>query len=1203
MSEQHNSTTTVEERQKLFGLWAASVFTVIGLAFFSYATYNLFFIQQGQAAIEDTVLLPITILMFVVSAISFFLIRGHRFILGIWLLVLANLIIPSILGVLVLRNIHPVVITYLITLTTLLAFLVFPRASRWQVLTAAAVTILTIIGIEIWNPAFRGATANLSNFTVGMIVLASLGFLAFFIYQSWDIIAASLRLKIVVWTSAIVVILSIILVSYSVITARQAAIQSAQAEAIAIAESHAHQVRAELDVPLLTARTMANALEAIKDPQNPVSMSRDQVNAMLKQVAAENPSFLATYTLWEPNAFDGLDSKFSGTEGTDDTGRFIPYWVRRPDGSVTVEPLIDYETPGLGDWYRIPLETQKEYTIAPLIYPVAGVDTLMATFTIPILVGGKSYGIAGVDAPITFVQDIVDSVNLYNGKAEAILVTDSGTLIAVQQQPELTNQPATERFADFGELQDRLQAGEAFISLSPDGNYLRVFSPINVGEVGTHYSFSLVIPFSEITAQATAAAVQQSAISIGFLFLSIFVLWILAGQLANPIQILTNAANAISQGDLNATANVQSVDETGVLATTFNTMTAQLRGILATLESRVAERTRNLELAAEVGRTVSQVRALDVMLKDAAELIRKQFDLYYVQVYLTDPSQTNLMLQSGTGAVGTELIRRGHRLPLNTASINGRAAVEKQSVVISDTTASASFKPNPLLPNTRSEMAVPLLIGEKVVGVLDMQSEHAGSLSQEILPAFEALAGQLAIAIQNATLLAETEQARAEVETQARRLSRANWVDYLDAIHKPEETGFVFEQNKIAPMTQAEQSQSQTNVNALTASITVTGEALGNLVVEMEGGSPISRTSELVDTVARQVAQQIENLRLLDSAERYRFEAEEASRRLTREGWKSYVDNANESMSYVYDLKEVRLQNNNGDQQVENSGYSLPLKVRDETIGKLIIQGLEGSDGESVSLATAVTERLGAHIESLRQFEETQRGQIELDKRARQLAAVAEVSSVSSRELDIDKMLHSVVHLTQRKFGLYHAHIFIYNENTAELKIAACGYKEGDEHEGTDGTAVIPLAQEKSLVARSARTRQAVIVNDVRHEEGWLPSPLLPDTVSELAVPLVIGDQILGVLDVQSDIINAFSEEDANIYTTLASQVSTALQNAKSFSKSQQQAERESTLNVISQKIQSATTVEAVLQIAARELGHALGAPMTIAQLSMKDKK
>jgi signal transduction protein with GAF and PtsI domain len=129
-----------------------------------------------------------------------------------------------------------------------------------------------------------------------------------------------------------------------------------------------------------------------------------------------------------------------------------------------------------------------------------------------------------------------------------------------------------------------------------------------------------------------------------------------------------------------------------------------------------------------------------------------------------------------------------------------------------------------------------------------------------------------------------------------------------------------------------------------------------------------------------------------------------------------------------------------------------------------------------------------------------------------------------------------------------------------------------------------------------------VIVNDVRNEPGWLPNELLPDTASEMAVPLVIGDKVLGVLDVQADRVDAFTEEDASIQTTLATQVATALQNAYSFAQAQKQAERETLLNTINQKIQSATSVEAVLQIAARELGHALGAPMTIAQLSMQEQ-
>ena len=708
--------------------------------------------------------------------------------------------------------------------------------------------------------------------------------------------------------------------------------------------------------------------------------------------------------------------------------------------------------------------------------------------------------------------------------------------------------------------------------------------------------------FSNLEAQASYRnAFISGALALGIgLVIGLFVSFLIVTSITGRLNELAQFAAAVQEGKLDQRLVTVWNDEISQLGVAFNEMTANLQGSFATLEQRVADRTHNLELAAEVGRSVSQVRSLDVMLKDAAELIRSQFDLYYVQVYLTDPSQTNLLLLSGTGRVGEQLVGRGHRLPLNTSSINGRAATEKKSVIIADTATSATFRPNPLLPDTRSEMAIPLVVGEKVVGVLDLQSEKANALTQELLPAFEALAGQLAIAIQNANLLAETEQARAEVETQARRLVRANWADYLDAIHKPEETGFVFEQNKISAMAQDEAIKE----NSLVASIAVTGEALGNLVVEMEGESSSARSDELVNTVARQVAQHIEELRLLESAERYRAEAEEASRRLTREGWKDYLrTNADAGMSYYYDLKEVRPGSQTGDGAVEENHLSLPLKVRDETIGKLSFQGISSDDQDSIELANAVAERLGAHIESLRQFQETQRSQVELDKRAQQLAAVAEISTVSSKELDINKMLESVASLSQRQFGLYHAHIFTYNEYTQQLEISACGWEEGSEHSGTRENTMIPLSQEQSLVARAARTKQAIIANDVRHAEGWLANPLLPDTASEMAVPLVVGDQVLGVLDVQSNIVNAFTEEDANIQTTLASQVATALQNARSFAKAQQQAERETTLNVISQKIQSATSVEAVLQIAARELGRALDAPLTIAQLGMGGAK
>jgi GAF domain-containing protein/HAMP domain-containing protein len=278
------------------------------------------------------------------------------------------------------------------------------------------------------------------------------------------------------------------------------------------------------------------------------------------------------------------------------------------------------------------------------------------------------------------------------------------------------------------------------------------------------------------------------------------------------------------------------------------------------------------------------------------------------------------------------------------------------------------------------------------------------------------------------------------------------------------------------------------------------------------------------------------------------------------------------------------------------SEMAIPISVGDQVLGVLDVQHniKDGLKREDVDSLQSIANQVAVALQNIQSTET-------VIKRAAELQTVARISTAAATISDIQKMLETVVHLTQRGFGLYHAHVFIYNENTADLAITACGYQEGDIHEGTHGTAIIPLAQEQSLVARAARTRQPVIVNNVRNEPGWLPNPLLPDTASELAVPLIVGDQLLGVLDVQSDHLNFFSQEDANIQSTLASQVAVALQNARSFNQAQKQAERETAVNLITQKIQNTTSIESALQIAARELGHALGMKSTLVTLEPEE--
>ncbi len=167
------------------------------------------------------------------------------------------------------------------------------------------------------------------------------------------------------------------------------------------------------------------------------------------------------------------------------------------------------------------------------------------------------------------------------------------------------------------------------------------------------------------------------------------------------------------------------------------------------------------------------------------------------------------------------------------------------------------------------------------------------------------------------------------------------------------------------------------------------------------------------------------------------------------------------------------------------------------------------------------------------------------EKHTRQLQTVAEVTMTASTILDMSELLQRVVDMAKARFGLYHVHIYLFDETHAFLISTAGAGEAGRQlvaqnwHVSSD--------DEHSPVARAAHLRHEALLNDVRTDPAWLPDPLLPNALAELAVPLIAGDVVLGVLDVQSDAVNAFSDNDVRIQSTLAGQVAAALQNVKLF--------------------------------------------------------
>jgi signal transduction histidine kinase/HAMP domain-containing protein len=647
--------------------------------------------------------------------------------------------------------------------------------------------------------------------------------------------------------------------------------------------------------------------------------------------------------------------------------------------------------------------------------------------------------------------------------------------------------------------------------------------------------------FAEISNQQAQAAYQQALINVGMilvlaLLFSLIVSYMIVFSITNRLRDLTRGAAAMQEGNLDQTVTVIGRDEVSLLGNTFNTMAIQVKSLFATMEQHVADRTHNLELASEVGRTITEKMSnVDDMLTDAAEMIRSRFNLYYTQVYLLDASGRTLILRAGTGEVGKQLLEHGHHLPVTSSSLNGRAVSEKKSIIVADTAKSEIILPNPLLPDTKSEIAVPLIVGGHVLGVLEMQSDRSDILNETSLPAFEVIAGQLAIAIQNAGLFKQAEEARSEVEDQIRRLTEHGWQDFLDAIERGQKIGFRFDQTNIVPL-QAN-SPSLASGETFNAPITVTGTKIGTIELVHEFGRPWSATeTELIQITAAQLAQHIDNLRLLAQADRYRAEAEQAVRRLTREGWNALQTQGEIAPGYIYNRNRVKsLSKKNSD----NSDKAIKrlLIVRDETIGELAAD-VEPNSGEAAEIIAAVAEQLSGHIENLRLSEQN-------EKRAYEMETVAEVGATTSSVLDPDRLLQAVVDLTKERFGLYHAHIYLAKEGGQSLLLAVGAGEIGQKMVAGEHT--IPIDAETSLVARAARQGHAVSVNDVRSEPGFLANPLLPETRAEMAVPMIVGNKLLGVFDVQSDRLAGFSKEDASIYTTLAAQVAVALQNARLY--------------------------------------------------------
>jgi GAF domain-containing protein len=377
-------------------------------------------------------------------------------------------------------------------------------------------------------------------------------------------------------------------------------------------------------------------------------------------------------------------------------------------------------------------------------------------------------------------------------------------------------------------------------------------------------------------------------------------------------------------------------------------------------ERALAERNRELEAGQQVTLAASQRVNPDELLNLVVNLIRDQFTLYHVQVYIVDEEHEAAVLRKSTGYAGRQLLQKKHRIPLEQPALVTRAIREGQPVLVDDVSQDPNFMPNPLLSDTKSELAVPLKVGDRVIGVLDVQDRTTDRFVESTVNLFQTMAGQIAFLFENSELL--------------------------------------------------------------------------------------ERVSEQAETL---------------------------------------------------------------------TGFTDQLRV-----------------------SADIAEQLGTILEP-------------------------------------ERLLQQAVELMQSRFGLYHAHVYVLDEKSQQLVVRAGSGEVGRVL--CERGHSIPLAAEKSLVARTARSQGIVLVDDTRVEPNFMPNPLLPRTRSEMAIPLAAGDKVLGVLDVQDDQPYRFTRTDQDTFSTLAGQIAIALQNASLFEQAERSLAETQARFEVSQALADAQTEDQVL--------------------------
>ncbi len=334
-------------------------------------------------------------------------------------------------------------------------------------------------------------------------------------------------------------------------------------------------------------------------------------------------------------------------------------------------------------------------------------------------------------------------------------------------------------------------------------------------------------------------------ISIG----SSLLLRLLLQPVVRPLEVVSSVVTGLAQGE-----RVVPPPLDAPVVASAREVARQLEEMNRHYSEQVARRNRDLRVVSLIGHETATLENEDVLLKRAINLICNEMGYYHAQVFLVDELNNVMRLAYSRGEAGQHMLAYGHKIAIGSRSVIGATAAQRRPIVINDTenqTGEVRHAFNPLLPETRAEMGLPLMVGERLLGALDIQSRYPNAFLDEEMPTFELLANQIAIALYNAQLRQQSERRIQQIDRLNRQLTRAAWEDLVEDVSLQPMYG--------TPVDNA--------ADKATAPITIRGEEIGVLEAGVDAGELSENERLILESVAERMALALENARLFQETQ------------------------------------------------------------------------------------------------------------------------------------------------------------------------------------------------------------------------------------------------------------------------------------------------------------------------------------------------